>query len=286
MKDYCYQPSGVAPVKGIILALLIGPIAAIILSIIYIALQWFIPFIYINAIIAIALGIGIIKAVDLAIAWGKIRNVKFAVFIALFCGLLAYYSQWALYISLMSEAEGTIGKVWVKTSFHLDQYFAVFTHPKMVLNAMLYFNEIGTFTIKRTPVKGGFLWFIWVIEFIIIVVIPVIFAGFGKASKPFSELNNQWMIHKELPVKLGFIADKKEFVNKLIAGDLSILKAPAEAIDASADHAIIVLYESPGDDAKYLTVSNKTYKLDDKGNNKEDINEVITYFKINSAISF
>ncbi|MCZ4242797.1 hypothetical protein [Pedobacter punctiformis] len=285
MENLHYQPSGIMPGKGIVLSLVIAFVSTVILSIAYIALQWFIPIIYLNVFITLGLGFGIFMALNFALGIGKIRNTRYAFILSVVCALLAFYSQWALFVSLMYEASGSMGGgTWVKSSFNLDGFWYIFTHPKLLFDSMVSLNEVGTFTIKKSTVSGGFLWVVWVIEALMILGIPVISSLAGKATKPFSELNNAWMEEKELETKLSFIEDKDGFIQKLTNGNFEALKpAPADA-DLSSSYAQMVVFESPGDGVKYLTVRNVVHNVDKKGNDKVDKTDIVEYFRITSAL--
>jgi hypothetical protein len=74
MEHLYYKPSGKIPVKGIFISLITASVITVILSIIYIALQWFIPFIYLNFFIAAGLGFGVGGGIFIAIGAGKIRK--------------------------------------------------------------------------------------------------------------------------------------------------------------------------------------------------------------------
>ncbi len=285
MENFYYRPSGIIPGKGVVLSIVTGIILTLLLSVVYIALQWFIPFIYLNAFITIGLGIGILVSLDFALGIGKIRNTKYAFILSVFCGLLALYAQWALFVSLMYEATGNMGGgTWVKSSFNLNGFWYIFTHPKLLFDAVISLNEVGTFSIKKSPVSGGFLWIVWLIEAVMIVGIPAILALSGKASKPFSELTDTWMHEKELETRLDFIEDKEGFVQKLINGNFEVLKPAPQESDLFTTYAEMIVFEAPGDGVKYLTIKNVAHSVDKKGNNKVDKTGVVEYFRITSAL--
>ena len=203
MEHLYYKPSGKIPVKGIFISLITAFILTVMLSIVYIALQWFIPFIYLNFFIAVGLGLGVGGSVFIAIGLGKIRNTKYDHLLAGISGLLAWYSQWTLFVSLMYEAEGsTGGGMWVRSSFNLTGFWRVFTHPDILFQAMLNLNNAGTFTLKHNTVSGTLLWVVWAIEALIIIAVPIVFSISGRATTPFSEQNDQWMTGRDLEWKL------------------------------------------------------------------------------------
>lgn len=284
MEHSYYKPSGKIPVKGIFISLIMAFVITVILSIIYIALQWFIPFIYLNLFIAAGLGFGVGAGVFIAIGAGKIRNTKFEFMLAVLCGLLAWYCQWALFVSLMYEANGSMGgDMWVRSSFNLTGFWYIFSHPEILFQSMLSLNDVGTFALKHNTVSGTLLWVVWGIEALIIIGAPMLVALSGRSKSPFSEQNGQWMDERDVEGKLQTVSDPDRIIVELNSGNLISLKNFLPAEDLSHDYATLRIYESPGDPVSYLSVINITYKPDKKGELKKETKTVIEYFRINAS---
>ena len=287
MEHLYYKPSGIIPVKGIFISLITAFVITVILSIIYIALQWFIPFIYLNLFIAAGLGFGVGGAVFIAIGSGKIRNTKYEGVLAALCGLLAWYCQWGLFVSLMSEAEGSMGGgMWVRSSFNLTGFWYILTHPDILFQAMLSLNDAGTFTLKHNTVSGTLLWVVWVIEALIIIGGPILFSLSGRSTNPFSEQNDQWMEQRDVEGKLKSVADPDHMIQELSAGNLKFLKDFLPADDLSNDYATLRVYESPGDPVNYISVTNISHKPDKKGELKKETKTVIEYFRTTTPMKY
>ena len=285
MEHLYYKPSGKIPAKGIFISLITAFAITVILSIIYIALQWFIPFIYLNFFIAAGLGFGVGSGVFIAIGSGKIRNTTYEFVLAVLCGLLAWYCQWALFVSLLSEAEGSMGGgMWVRSSFNLTGFWSVLTHPEILFQAMLSLNDVGTFTLKHNIVSGTLLWAVWVIEALIIIGAPILFSLSGRSTSPFSELNDQWMEERDVEGKLKTVTDSDQMIKELNTGNLKSLKDFLPADDLSNDYATLQIYESPGDPVSYISVTNISHKADKKGALKKETKTVIEYFRITTAV--
>ncbi|KQR66949.1 hypothetical protein [Pedobacter sp. Leaf176] len=285
MEHLYYKPSGKIPLKGIFISLITAFVITVILSIIYIALQWFIPFIYLNFFIAAGLGLGVGGGVFIAIGSGKIRNTKFECVLAVLCGLLAWYCQWALFVSLMYEAEGSMGGgMWVRSSFNLSGFWSVLTHPELLFQAMLSLNDVGTFTLKQNTVSGTLLWVVWVIEALIIIGAPILFSLSGRSTSPFSEQNDQWMEERDVEGKLKTVNDPDQMIMELNTGNLKSLKEFLPADDLSNDYATLRIYESSGDPVSYISVTNISHKADKKGELKKETKTVIEYLKITVAM--
>jgi len=287
MEHLYYKPSGKIPVKGIFISLITSFVITVILSIIYIALQWFIPFIYLNIFIAAGFGFGIGGGVFIAIGSGKIRNTKYEFVLAVLCGLLGWYCQWSLFVSLMSEAEGNMGGgMWVRSSFNLTGFWYILTHPEILFQAMLSLNDVGTFTLKHNTISGTLLWVVWVIEAFIIIGAPILFSLSGRSTNPFSEQNDQWMEERDVEGKLKTVTDPDQMMQELNSGNLKSLKQFLPVDDLSNDYATLRIYESPGDPVSYISVTNISHKADKKGELKKETSTVIEYLRITSALNY
>ena len=285
MEPLYYKPSGKIPVKGIFISLITAFVITVILSIIYIALQWFIPFIYFNFFIAAGLGFGVGGGVFIAIGAGKIRNTTYECVLAVLCGLLSWYCQWALFVSLMSEAEGSMGGgMWVRSSFNLTGFLYILIHPDILFQAMLRLNDAGTFTLKHNTVSGSFLWVVWVIEALIIIGAPMLFSLSGRSTSPFSEQNGEWMEDREVEGKLKTVTDADAMIKELSTGNLKCLNNFLPADDLSTDYATLRIYESPGDPVSYISVTNNSHQADKKGELKKETKTVIEYFRMTAVI--
>jgi hypothetical protein len=287
MENLYYKPSGKIPVKGIFISMITAFIITVILSIIYIALQWFIPFVYLNFFIAAGLGFGIGGGVFIAIGSGKIRNTKYECVLAALCGLLGWYCQWALFVSLMSEAEGSIGGgMWVRSSFNLTGFWYMLTHPEILFQAMLSLNDAGTFSLKHNTVSGTLLWVVWVFEALIIIGAPILFSLSGRSTSPFSEQNDQWMEERDVEGKLKTVTDPDQTIAELSTCNFNSLNDFLPADDLSNDYATLRIYESPGDPVSYISVTNISHKTNKKGELKKETETVIEYFMTTSSHKF
>jgi len=275
MNAACYQPSGKAPVKGLIIALLGSIVAAILCSIVYIALQWFIPFIYINVLFAIGFGIVVGAACSFLLKKGKVRN-KAAVFaVAGIAALMALYSQWALFISLKIESTGNfsvsdINIGIVKTSFHLNTFAEVFFNPKGVFEVIRVFNEVGTFSLKGSTVTGAFLWIIWIIEAGIIIVATYIVAD-SVNKHPYSETYDKWM--DKVESKKAYVQDTNTLKSLLDAKKYDEVLSPLKESQPLDDaYSEITIYHLLEDSDAYISIDNVTVTQKGKEKKKHSTN--------------
>ena len=281
MENLYYRPSGKVPFLALIGSLVLGVLGAIVLAILYIALQWFIPIIYFNVFITLGFGAGIFFILDFCFKHWKLRNKGMAVLITLIIALLGFYAQWALFVSLMYNAEGTMGgDTWVKSSFNLEGFKAFFLHPFFIWEAIQDLNEVGTFSLKKNPVSGGMLWAIWGIEMLIIVLTPIILAFRGITIYPFSEKDETWMNKRILPGRFKFVEDQATVTSLLGNHDFAYIHEHLPEEEEHLSFATAEVYESDTDDHQYLTIYNHQF-IEKKGKVEEKKNEIIEFLRIN-----
>ena len=280
MENLYYKPSGKVPVGALIGSLLVGIAGAIVLAVIYIALQWFIPIVYFNVFITIGFGAGLFFVLNFCFKQWKLRNKGVAMVITLLVALIGLYAQWALFISLMYNAEGTMGgDTWVKSSFSLEGFKAFFMHPSFIWEAMQGLNEVGTFTLKKSTVSGAALWAVWTIEMAIIILTPIILTFRGITIYPFSEKDEVWMNKRVLPGRLKYVEDKDAVVNTLANHDFAYVYDHLSEEEEHYSYATAEVYESDTDDYQYLTVYNHQL-VDKKGKLEEKKDEAIEFLRI------
>ena len=261
-----YIASGVASPSGVLKTVLFGSLASFILPLVYIILVRLIPNIWFNAICALLFGMFLAYFIDLGIKIGKIRNFKIAIGIAIFCGLLAFYNQWVLFDVLAYSAKGFTFKLnGADLKILLSDFFYLWSHPGVLFKEILYLNEVGTFRIEgSSTISGSLLWIIWFGELLVILLSVVLTVGNGQVVTPFSEQNDAWMTRRKLIHRINYVEDKDTFLTALDRKEYDLLKHNHEIVDAQ-NFAEVVVFESPGDPAKYVNVINVINNVDKKG---------------------
>ena len=252
-----YSPSGVASASGVLKTVLFGILASLVLPAIYIIANRLIPNIWFAAISAGMLGLGLGFFIDLGVKIGKIRSVKVAVSIAIFCGLLAFYFQWVLFDELMYSEKGfTFNLSADDLKILAKDIFYLFTHPNILFKEIAGLNKVGTFRIEGSSnVSGLMLWGIWFGEFVIIMLSILLAVLNGQVSQPFSELNDTWMKKRKQIAVIPYVSNKNEFVSELEKRNYDVLKDNNTELDYN-NFAEVVISESDGDPLKFVTVLN------------------------------
>ncbi|RUT68109.1 hypothetical protein D0817_22550 [Flavobacterium cupreum] len=286
MEKY-YKPSGKFSLIFILYFFLVSVTAFPVLGLIYAYCIWYIPFVYINFFITLGFGflIGFVVAL-FVIKKGKVRNPLLGFFIGLTAAFLALYLHWAIWIDLVINAGESYGsdRIGITVSnIEFLQVFSLIFRPDLVLEYISQVNENGTWGIRGATASGAFLWVVWSIEFIIVITISG-FLSYLEAKKPFSESTNSWYEEITLPA-LSYIEDQQQMIADIVASNHTSFDLLSKDIDSEVDsHSVFTLYKSKSG-KNYLSVDNKTSKVDDKGNVKFDSDEIVEYIAINSELS-
>ena len=112
------------------------------------------------------------------------------------------------------------------TAFSSRLFADILTHPQAMWAAMQRINEEGTWTLKGSTAKGGFLWFVWAVEALIIAGSALL--CLFEALDPFSETSKQWAEEEALGQPAGFATDAEALRRALETGQFQALVPCAE----------------------------------------------------------
>jgi len=284
MNNY-YVPSGKFSPASIIYFLLLSFIAFPILGLLYAYCIWYIPFIYINFLIAA--GVGFVAGLltnAIVIGKGKVRNVLIAVIFGILAGFITLYFHWAVWVDLVINAGESYGNstIGITTSnIKIFDVFALVLQPGVLFEYIGKINEFGTWGIKGSTVSGGFLTAIWIIELLIIVGISIL-VSFPKAQQPFCERSNSWFEEIDLDA-FEYIENTDEVTKQLENKNSELIENIKISQNPESDHSIFTLYTSTFDES-YLTIENKKAKVEKDGKISFDGDEFIEYIAINKEL--
>lgn len=170
-----YRPSGRGAGAGAITVVVAAFVATLVLAPIYVYGTIYIPFIYLNALLAVGYGGSVGLAAGAGARWGKVRSPLFVTIAGGLMGLNAAYSAWVYWVFVQSNHE-----VWV---FGLGGMTEVWTQVM----------DIGTWGFRSGGnVTGIFLAGIWVIEAALLVGLSAAGARLMLGRTPFCEDCNAW----------------------------------------------------------------------------------------------
>ncbi len=169
-----YEPSGAVGPLGLLAVALFGPPVAWALGLVYAYLIYYIPFVYLNFLATVGLGLVMGLVALGCVRWGHVRNALVGAAIGALLGGLAVWFQWSRWMALFSEgAVDTygLGLLWA--------------------NIQIVASEGAWSIFSFTPMGAG-LYIIWGIEAAIVVGIPA-FLGLGATREPYCEECKVWL---------------------------------------------------------------------------------------------
>lgn len=281
-----YKPSGkfnpLAFLYFAVIALVILPL----LGLLYAYAIWYIPFIYINFIIAAAFGFAIALAISHGVVkYGKVRNVPLTIGLSVLAGIIALYFHYAVWVDLVINAGESYGnsRLGVTVSnIKLVQTFNLALNPSVLFEYIGLINESGTWGIKNSTVSGLLLSIIWIVEAVIIIGIAT-FLPMGFAKAPFCELGNEWFKEKVLPA-FKYIENRPELIKNLEAANPEAFKDLELTNNIDDSHSVFSLYSSNHNE-NYLSITNKFATVSKKDEIEFDDNDLIKYIYLNNELT-
>jgi len=258
MANYYTPSNGFSPLSFlylIVASLLIFPI----LGFIYSYAIWYIPFPYINFFITAGFGflVGVITSY-LVINLGKVRNPMLA--------------GWAVWVSLAMESPEMI-----------SGSLSLASEPGALFNIVSVLKTVGVWGLSDSTVSGTPLLIVWLIEAAIVLVLGVL-TPLGKSREPFCEVNNKWFVEKELSA-FNFIANPQDSLTALENMDLEYFKTLGKSPNPTTEsHSQFVLFSNETNE-NFLTITNRTKSINDKGEIEFNDQELTRYVEISEALS-
>jgi hypothetical protein len=275
MRETNYIPSGKLTGTYWLFFILFSLVSIPILSVAYIYLVHYIPWIYFCIFLTIGCGAGLGAVIALAVKLGKARNPIVVAITAGVAALLMKYVQWCVYIPLIfdevydynyySYGEAyTVGEQLAEAVTYLVWPAAVFADAKTI-------NEYGAwgFASGGDAVTGVFLAIIWFLELVIMAGIAVIIP-MNRAKYPFSESADVWYQKSDKEFESEIPEDFQSIMNGFSSGDVEQLAALIRAGRCNETYYLKFNFLAPPDGASgepyFMSVTQ--FSLDSKNKAK------------------
>lgn len=269
-----YKPSGAVGFKTIPL-LVIGLIVIAVLAVAYALLLELIPFIYVNALLALGMGIALGTVGAFIVKQGHCRNVMLAMLAGLLLastGLLGkfvsqYYSARAEGIEFwqnvdVGEVEGLTEETRPQIIESFKEDYSFVEHLKERIDAGWNIGRRG----NGAPMGGWAVYLVWLIEAGIFFYYAWTMPR-AAVKEPYSEKMNMWADESEAVMLLPITSE--EMVDKIQSATSvdELLEIPIPKTDQSAKLAQYVVNSIPGEEMEdaYLTVQTIEYSINKKG---------------------
>jgi hypothetical protein len=255
-----YQHSGTVPFLGAIQALAIGSAAAIVLGIVYTFTFYYIPYVYLNFVLAMGFGAGVGWAVGWGAREGKVRNTSVTVALAVVAALAGIYAEWGSTIYALVPGN-VVADVW--SEMGLASFL-----PHNILGLMFDLFQEGSWGLSGgAMVKGWMLVCLWIIEAGMIIGLAGKVAHMQLADRPFCEACNEWITGETPHVYQG---DGSEPVwTEVQNGNFDPLADTEQAFGTEHTFVRLKLHVCETcTESNYLTITRCEHTVDHKGNER------------------
>lgn len=254
MNHLYYKPSShVSPISLLILFLITFLLGSS-LSVPYLFLVQKIPFIYINLLLPIILGL-ILGFVTAYIAKDlKIAN-KYLGSIACGIGFICFnIVKWAIYIY----------NTFQYTDYpFLQTIKEIILSPSFFWDSICYINENNFWgLISDMPITGLLLWLIWIGE-IVLIALPLFALLLERIEAPFIERDNDWA-EKCTNVAIFSSFDVRSSISAIEANPAILLNEPLLPCPPSGENYVLgEVFQSKDGNDNYLLLTE--YNINSKG---------------------
>lgn len=246
------------------MGLLFGGATAIIGGIVYQLLVTWIPFIYINILLTLGFGALLGAITGLGLKRGQLRNNMIA---ALLCTVIG---AGAVGFTHLAAYEKTLRSVASETGTSASELREKLTFQQFIeLKAKLGW-KIGKVSASGSNLSGGFVYFVWGVEALIIVGLSI-GLGIGMVSDPYCEGCKEWTTEHKLPDRQGSSGSIKADAE---AGKLDPI---VQRKDQGSDLLAYTVHSCPKcKDSSYLTVDKVTLKEKKKGEMERSTEAIVS----------
>lgn len=241
-----YQESGEVNPLNIVFGTILLLVLTLILGYVYALLVYYIPFIYVNLIITIGLGIGL--AMSNRIVWRFIKNrsSKGRLILAVVSVLFVTYFQWTAFLDSLVFGRFPMPLEYLELAtwiFRPAEFFG--------LIGQVYENGTWGIGFMGGTISGFVLGVVWFVE-IGLTALPTVSAMLDYQSPPFSENLQKWYPKFTLNRDFESMASKNMVEEKLDTGVLEMLKDLGEG--PAMKHSKMHVYYLEGEANQYLSI--------------------------------
>lgn len=241
-----------------IVGILLGPILVTLLSIIYAYIDVYNPIVYLTLLVFIGLLVGIFIVQKLVIRLSKCRSKGSSIIYGILTGLFGFYASWCTFLYVMFRKEDVPMEL-------LDLMLS----PSLVYEMAQSLSVDGYFTLLRGgTVKGGFLWFIWIVEAIGIIGAGALGGLAVIHEEIFCEGCNRWAEDINFDMRLAI--DNKGITKEIIETDIEKILNFDKLENLNSEHIKVNLHQcSKCQNTNTIDIDFITYETNDKGEVKE-----------------
>ena len=225
-----------------------GILSAIILGTIYAYAVFYIPFIYLNFLLTLGLGLVLGNIIGFAGKIGKARNKKLMLVSGIVVGLISLYVAWAAWILALSGHQ------------------ALVLSPVILIQVLGEVGKEGVWSMFGYTPTGVVLYAIWLIEAGMIVWFTVVACKDFMGETPFCERCSCWAEEKFEIWPLSLPEDPEQVREQMEHGELDGLKALSPQPEGTAAYSSLTLRSCPScEESRFLTFKLASTEVDSEG---------------------
>lgn len=258
-----YRPSGVVPLGGILLTLVVGIGGGTFLGIAYAAVINYIPFVIFSVMGLMVFAGGLGRCIDHAATIGKIRNRTILIVIGLICGIVGWYVSWVAFLWFLTEMPPVFNML-------------------PLLDPVVFFSTLGAIgeqgLWERMP-SGTMLYLLWGGEAVFIIggalLIPL------ARKTPFCERCECWTEKQAYAVRLGAPEDLLGLRMDLEGEQYSKLHDMFDLPSSPFDCAIARTWMCPQcEETTYMSIDQIVTTVNSKGEECSSTTAIVTHLVI------
>lgn len=248
---------------GILLVLSFG------LSYLYGVISSVMPWIYLNVVCTVFLGTALGYASIFVGYMTKQIHKASEIGLTVFSGVTTWYFSWVAYILHLYREQ------LVSSSEAYFTNFILIFQPWEVFGIISEINQVGLWQIGDAPINGWPLTFIWLVEGLIIMAIPVVLV-FKQHKRPFSATHNKWYREYILDKDFGSVYGIPSLETDLQANP--VLTLEGIAFGKANQYTQVSIYYLAEEGTQYLSLFDIRIDREDK----TEKNEIIHMLEISS----
>jgi len=241
MVRYYIASSGIS-VFGLLKAVALFMLAAIVPGVIYGVFCAAMPFPYFTLIVLLLLGVFWANLSTIVFRLAVVRTRFYRLILVLWGSMVLWYVSWVAYIAYVSPNLAFERALWETQTWN----------PLYVYDLMHTINTQGAWSVGRTTPVGTELAVVWLIEFLVMCVLPF-FLVYRRPVEPFSEETGRWYRRYDL---------RKDFdvIYPSAATEEALSQNPVEFLDKlgygrANRHMQVILYFLEEENRQYLSLS-------------------------------
>ena len=254
-----YTPSGRTTSGKAVIAYISALVMAYCFAVAYTLIVEIIPLIYIKFLITALMAAGLGFAVRSIGKICKMRHKKEFLNLTYFGAFFLLYFSWIIFAAMVEEGSYSGA---LNTGLHFDIIFS----PLLFFSWMAKLSGIGIRGFGSVPVNGMPLIITWIIEALILVIIPI-GINYKKQLPPFSVKLDKWYPKYNLKQFFEFIVTSHKFREELEGNALTAIENLGKGL--ANRYGMVSVYYLKNDVDAYLSFTNIFIEKQGTGNKKE-----------------